>query len=76
MDGSEHLIEPFGGTILEVCLNWPCYPPVAVEHLSDVPKSACAKITNDVRKRAAFLINEAWDSLAWDATDEDMLRFI
>lgn len=38
-------------------------------------KSACAKITNDVRKRAAFLINEAWDSLAWDATDEDMLRF-
>ena len=50
-------------------------PPVAVEHLSDVPKSACAKITNDVRKRAAFLINEAWDSLAWDATDEDMLRF-
>lgn len=75
LDDSESFDRTLWGNYLRSLFKLAVLPPVAVEHLSDVPKSACAKITNDVRKRAAFLINEAWDSLAWDATDEDMLRF-
>ncbi|KAI5951651.1 DCK1 [Candida jiufengensis] len=63
------------GNYLKTLFKLAVLPVVAVEHLSTVPKKACANITNDVRNRAAFLINEAWDSLAWESTEEDVIRF-
>ncbi|KAI5964885.1 DCK1 [Candida pseudojiufengensis] len=63
------------GNYLKTLMKLAVLPVVAVEHLSTVPKKACAAITNDVRNRAAYLINEAWDSLAWESTEEDVIRF-
>ncbi|OBA22535.1 hypothetical protein METBIDRAFT_40289 [Metschnikowia bicuspidata var. bicuspidata NRRL YB-4993] len=49
--------------------------PVAVEHLSTIPRKACHQITGSMRERIAALVNEAWDALAWDATEPDLDRF-
>lgn len=75
LDDSELFDRVLWGNYLRCLFKLAILPPVSVEHLSEIPKGACSRITNDVRKRAAFLINEAWDSLAWESTDEDMLRF-
>ncbi|ODV79777.1 dedicator of cytokinesis protein 4 CRK binding protein [Suhomyces tanzawaensis NRRL Y-17324] len=63
------------GNYLKTLLRLAVLAPVSIEHLSDVPRKACFQITGTVRDRAAFLVNEAWDSLAWDATSEDIIRF-
>lgn len=63
------------GNYLKALLRLAVLPPVAVEHLSNVPGKACWEITRDVRDRAAFLVNEAWDALAWQATESDIIRF-
>ncbi|EMG50595.1 hypothetical protein G210_2071 [Candida maltosa Xu316] len=75
LDDSDLFDRVLWGNYLKTLFKLAVLPPVSVEHLSDVPKSGCSKITHDVRKRASALINEAWDSLAWESTDEDMLRF-
>lgn len=63
------------GNYLKTLLRVATLQPVSVEHLSDIPKKACFQITSTVRDRAAFLVNEAWDNLSWDATQEDVIRF-
>lgn len=63
------------GNYLKTLLRLSTLAPVAVEHLSTVPRKACTQITSTVRERAAFLLNEAWDNLAWEATKEDVVRF-
>ncbi|KAI3406735.2 DCK1 [Candida oxycetoniae] len=63
------------GNYIKSLLKIAVLPPVAVEHLSRAPRRACVDITRDIRDRAAVLLNEAWDSLSWEATEEDMIRF-
>ncbi|CAH6718261.1 DOCK-like protein 1 [[Candida] jaroonii] len=75
IDKSELFDRVIWGNYLKSLLRLATIPPVSIEHLSDVPKKACMQITGDMRDRIAFLINEAWDSLAWDAVDEDIIRF-
>ncbi|GEQ69530.1 hypothetical protein JCM33374_g3202 [Metschnikowia sp. JCM 33374] len=50
-------------------------PPVSVEHLSTIPRKACHQITGTMRDRIAGIINETWDALAWESTEEDLARF-
>lgn len=75
VDESEQFDRVIWGNYLKALLKIGTMAPVAVEHLSEVPKKACIQLTGTVRDRAAFLVNEAWDSLAWDAVEEDELRF-
>ncbi|KAG5417393.1 DCK1 [Candida metapsilosis] len=75
IEESEHFDRVLWGNYLKALLKLAVLPPVAVEHLSTVPGKACSEITHDVRDRAAYLINEAWDSLAWNATESDVIRF-
>lgn len=72
---SEQFDRVLWGNYLKTLLRVPVLAPVATEHLSDVPRKACHMITGSIRDRAATLVNEAWDVLAWDATEEDVLRF-
>lgn len=75
IEESEHFDRVLWGNYLKALLKLAVLPPVAVEHLSNVPSKACSEITRDVRDRAAYLINEAWDALAWQATESDIIRF-
>ncbi|CAI5756601.1 unnamed protein product [Candida verbasci] len=75
LEQSEMFDRILWGNYFRSLLKLAVVPSVAIEHLSDIPKRACHAITKDVRSRIAFLINEAWDSLAWDATEEDVVRF-
>lgn len=63
------------GNYLKTLLRLAVLAPVSTEHLTDVPRKACHQITGTMRDRIAFLINEAWDMLAWEATEEDVVRF-
>lgn len=63
------------GNYLKTLLRLGTLAPVSVEHLLDVPRKACIQITGTMRDRIAYLVNEAWDMLAWDATDQDVVRF-
>ena len=75
IDDSEHFDRALWGNYMKALLRLAVLPPVAVEYLSDIPKRACGEITHDIRDRAASLLEQAWDSLAWEATEEDMVRF-
>lgn len=74
-ENSELFDRVIWGNYLKTLIKLATLPPVAVEHLSDIPRKACMQITSTMRDRIAFLVNEAWDGLAWDAVDEDVLRF-
>ena len=63
------------GNYLKTLLRLGTLAPVSIEHLLSVPKKAAFQITGTMRDRIAYLVNEAWDALAWDATNEDILRF-
>lgn len=74
-ENSELFDRVIWGNYLKTLIKLGTLPPVSIEHLSDIPRKACFQITSDMRDRIAFLVNEAWDGLAWDAVDEDILRF-
>lgn len=63
------------GNYLKTLLRLATLAPVSIEHLTDIPKKACYQITHTMRDRIAFMVNEAWDCLSWDATEEDIIRF-
>lgn len=75
IDRSELFDRVLWGNYLKNLLKIATLQPVAVEHLSDVPRKACLQITADVRDRVAYLVDEAWNALAWDAVEEDIIRF-
>ncbi|KAH3685199.1 hypothetical protein WICPIJ_003828 [Wickerhamomyces pijperi] len=49
--------------------------PAAICHLSEVPRKAAFKITEDVRTRCAVVLEFCWDNLGWDALERDHVRF-
>lgn len=63
------------GKFFRAMLKLSSLAPVSIEHLSTVPRKACYQITGTMRDRIANMLNEAWDNLAWDATEEDVVRF-
>lgn len=63
------------GNFLRALLKLGSLAPVSIEHLSTVPRKACYQITGTMRDRISSILNEAWDSLAWDSTEEDIVRF-
>lgn len=63
------------GNFFKALMKLSAIPPVSVEHLSTIPRKACHQITGTMRTRIAAIINEAWDALSWDATEEDIVRF-
>ncbi|KAG2733065.1 hypothetical protein G9P44_004055 [Scheffersomyces stipitis] len=75
LNESEMFDRSLWGNYLKTLLKLSGLAPVSIEHLTDVPKKACFQITGTMRDRIAYLLNEAWDALAWDATDEDYVRF-
>lgn len=75
IEDSEIFDKTIWGNYLLTLLKLGTLVPVATEHLSEVPQKACFQITSSVRDRIAFMVNEAWDALAWDATKEDTIRF-
>lgn len=48
---------------------------IAVEHLPAQKRKAVWKISGDIRGRAAELLQEMWDAIGWQATEEDRARF-
>lgn len=75
MDVPEMFDRSLWGNFIKGLLKLSALAPVSVEHLSTIPRKACHQITGTMRSRIAAIVNEAWDSLAWDATEEDVLRF-
>ncbi|KAK6461787.1 dedicator of cytokinesis protein 4 CRK binding protein [Scheffersomyces coipomensis] len=75
IDKSDGFDRALWGNYFKNLLKLAVLPAVSIEHLSVVPKKAAGQITGTVRERIAFLLNESWDSLAWDATSEDIVRF-
>lgn len=75
IEDSEIFDKTIWGNYLLTLLKLGTLVPVATEHLSEVPQKACFQITSTIRGRIAFMVNEAWDALAWDATKEDTIRF-
>lgn len=63
------------GSYLRALLKLATLQPVSIEHLSTIPRKACHQITGDMRDRIADILNEVWDSLAWKATESDIVRF-
>lgn len=75
VDNTEAFDRVLWGNYLKSLLKLATLGPVSLEHLSDVPRKACHQITGTMRNRIALLVEEAWDSLAWDATEENYVRF-
>lgn len=75
IENSEIFDRVIWGNYLKTVLKLATLPPVSIEHLSEVPRKACYQITHSMRDRIANLVNEVWDALAWDAVEEDIIRF-
>ncbi|ODV70508.1 dedicator of cytokinesis protein 4 CRK binding protein [Hyphopichia burtonii NRRL Y-1933] len=75
MEDAELFDKAVWGSYLKTLLRLGTVAPVAIEHLSTVPRKACHLITGDMRDRISFLLMEAWDALAWDSDEEVMVRF-
>lgn len=63
------------GSYMKTLLRLATLAPVAVEHLSTIPRKACFQITGRMRDKIAEMIDEIWDALAWDASPDDQKRF-
>lgn len=48
---------------------------IAVEHLPEQKRKTIWKISGDIRGRAATILQEMWDAIGWNPTDEDRNRF-
>ncbi|GMM33848.1 Dck1 protein [Saccharomycopsis crataegensis] len=75
VDNADQFDRLLWGNYLKTCMKFATAMPVAICHLADVPRKACWKISGDLRTRVCSLINEVWDCLAWDALDDDIVRF-
>lgn len=75
VDSPELFDRSLWGNFLKALFRLCTLAPVAIEHLSTIPRKACHQITGTMRERIADIINEAWDALAWESTEEDSLRF-
>lgn len=75
IDEPEMFDRSLWGNFLKAILKLSALAPVSIEHLSTVPRKACYQITGTMRDRIASMLNEAWDSLAWNSTEEDIVRF-
>lgn len=75
IDDPEMFDRSLWGNFLKAILKLSALAPVSIEHLSTVPRKACYQITGTMRDRIATMLNEAWDSLAWHSTEEDIVRF-
>ena len=49
--------------------------PVSIEHLEFTPKKGCLQLTTDLRSKLSNIINNSWDSLSKEASDENQARF-
>ncbi|KAM9937985.1 hypothetical protein OXX80_002499 [Metschnikowia pulcherrima] len=74
-DTPEQFDRSLWGSFFRTSLKLGTLPPVAVEHLSTIPRKACHQITGTMRDRIAHILNMAWDALAWEASEEDLARF-
>lgn len=75
IDNPELFDRSIWGSYLKALLKLATLQPVSIEHLSTIPRKACHQITGDMRERIATVINEVWDALAWNATENDIVRF-
>lgn len=75
MDQPELFDRSLWGSYLRALLKLAVLPPVSIEHLSTIPRKACLQITGKMRDEISSIINETWDALAWEGTEEDVLRF-
>lgn len=75
VEQSEKFDRLLWGNFLKMCLRISTAKAASLEHLADVPRKACLQITGDLRHRAAVILSEVWDRLAWQALGEDLLRF-
>lgn len=48
---------------------------IAVEHLPIQKRKAVWRISGDIRGRAGDLLQQMWDAIGWQSTDEDSARF-
>lgn len=48
---------------------------IAVEHLPLQKRKAIWRISGDIRGRTAELLQEMWDAIGWQSTEEDRVRF-
>lgn len=49
--------------------------PVALEHLAEIPRKGCLKLTGDLRGPAAAFFEHLWDAIGLPAGDQDKQRF-
>ncbi|KAK6201056.1 dedicator of cytokinesis protein 4 CRK binding protein [Scheffersomyces amazonensis] len=75
IEKSDNFDRTIWGVYFKNLLKLAVLQPVSIEHLTDIPKKATGQITGTVRDRISLLLNEAWDALAWDSTNEDIVRF-
>lgn len=75
LDQPDEFDRSLWGNFFKALLRISSLAPVSIEHLSTIPRKACFQITGTMRGRIATIMNEAWDSLAWESTPEDVVRF-
>ncbi|RKP30154.1 putative guanine nucleotide exchange factor [Metschnikowia bicuspidata] len=49
--------------------------PASLENLATLPRKACSQIAGTTRDRAAAVLSDIWDALAWHASPADCARF-
>lgn len=48
---------------------------VSLEHLAEIPRKGCIKLTGDMRSRGAAIFEHMWDNIGCAAGDQDKQRF-